>query len=76
MTVRKDGWRKSVLISAAWNSDGRTFEASEAHYRTLVKYLNFRDQGMVLGKGCGTPPMTAGGRYREMAYRLGKSLNG
>ena len=66
---------KSALISAAWNSDDWTFEALEAHYRTLVKYLNFRDQGMVLGKGCGTPSMTAGSRYREMAYKLGKSLN-
>ena len=66
---------KSALISAAWNSDDWTFEALEAHYRTLVKYLNFRDQGMVLGKGCGTPSMTAGSRYREMAYKLGKSLD-
>ena len=66
---------KSALISAAWNSDGWTFDALEAHYRTLVKYLNFQDQGMVLGKGCGTPSMTAGSGYREMAYKLGRSLD-
>ncbi len=66
---------KSALISAAWNSDDWTFEALEAHYRTLVKYLNFQNQGMVLGKGCGTPSMTAGSGYRETAYKLGKSLN-
>ena len=65
---------KSALISAAWNSDGWTFDALEAHYRTLVKYLNFRNQGMVLGKGCGTPSMTGSSRYMMEAYRLGKAL--
>lgn len=65
---------KSALISAAWNSDGWPFTALEAHYHTLVKYLNFQDQGMVLGKGCGTPSMTAGSKYMEQAYKLGKAL--
>ena len=40
---------KSALIAAAWNSDDWTFEALEAHYRTLVRYLNLQDMGMVLG---------------------------
>ncbi len=42
---------KSILISEAWNSDGWTFDALLAHYHTLVKYLNFKDEGMILGKG-------------------------
>ena len=66
---------KSALISAAWNSDDWTFDALKAHYHTLVKYLNFQDQGMVLGKGCGTQSMTAGSKYPKTAYKLGKSLN-
>lgn len=65
---------KSALISAAWNSDGWTFDALEAHYHTLVKYLNFQDQGMVLGRGCGTPSMTAGSEYPRRAYEFGKCL--
>ncbi len=65
---------KSALISVAWNGDGWTFDALEAHYNTLVKYLNFENQGMVLGKGCGTPSMTAGSKYLKKAYELGKSL--
>lgn len=65
---------KSALISAAWNSDNWTFEALEAHYRTLVRYLNFTDMGTVLGKGCGSPSMTAGSKYPKLAYELGKSL--
>lgn len=40
---------KSALIAAAWNSDGWTFDALTAHYKTLVRYLDMRDMGMVLG---------------------------
>lgn len=65
---------KSALLSVAWNADGWTFDALEAHYRTLVRYLNLQDQGMVLGKGCGTPAMTRASVYPEQAYRLGKRL--
>lgn len=65
---------KSALISAAWYSDGWTFDALEAHYHTLVKYPNFQDQGMVLGRGCGTPSMTAGSEYLRRAYEFGKCL--
>lgn len=65
---------KSALLSVAWNNDSWTFEALEAHYKTLVKYLNLEDCGMVLGKGCGTLSMTKESQYPEQAYRLGKSL--
>ena len=36
---------KSVLLTVAWNSDDWTFEALEAHYKTLVRYLNLTDMG-------------------------------
>lgn len=67
---------KSALLSAAWNGDSWTFEALEAHYKTLVRYLDLDDQGMVLGKGCGTPAMTRRSGYPEKAYEFGKRLKG
>ncbi|MCD8090446.1 MAG: flavodoxin family protein [Clostridiales bacterium] len=67
---------KSVLISAAWNNDNWTFDALEAHYKTLVNYLNLRDCGMILGKGCGTVSMTRSGKYPAKAYALGKKMKG
>lgn len=33
---------KSALLTVAWNADDWTFEALEAHYKTLVRYLNLR----------------------------------
>ena len=65
---------KSALLTVAWNADDWTFDALTAHYRTLVRYINFEDRGMVLGYGCGTPSMTKRSRYVEEAYRLGKDL--
>ena len=65
---------KSALLAAAWNRDGWTFEALEAHYKTLVRYLNLEDMGMVLGYGCGTPSMTQHSPYPQQAYTLGSRL--
>lgn len=65
---------KSAMIAAAWNSDDWTFEALEAHYETLVRYLNLKDEGAVWGKGCGTPEMTRRSKYMEEAYELGRRL--
>ncbi len=65
---------KSALLAVAWNSNDWTFEALECHYKTLVRYLDFEDCGMVLGKGCGSPVMTRHTKYPEMAYKLGAGL--
>ena len=65
---------KSALLAAAWNSDDWTFEALEVHYKTLVRYLNLEDMGMVLGYCCGTPSMTQHSQYPQQAYSLGNRL--
>ena len=65
---------KSALLTVAWNSDDWTFDALTAHYKTLVRYINFKDKGIILGYGCGSPSMTRNSEYPELAYKLGKSL--
>ena len=65
---------KSALLTVAWNADDWTFEALEAHYKTLVRYISFEDKGMILGYGCGTPSMTKRSKYPKEAYALGRSL--
>ena len=65
---------RSALLTVAWNADYWTFDALEAHYKTLVRYINYKDMGMVLGYGCGSPSMTKRSQYPEKAYLLGKSL--
>jgi len=65
---------KSALLTVAWNADDWTFDALTTHYRTLVRYIRFRDMGMVLGYGCGTPAMTRGSACPDQAYAFGKGL--
>jgi len=66
---------KSALLAVAWNANDWTFDALEAHYDTLVRYLSLRDCGRVLGYGCGTTGMTRRSQFPGEAYRLGKSLS-
>ena len=65
---------KSALLAVAWNNDDWTFDALESHYKTLVRYLDFTDYGMVLGVGCGSPTMTKRTKFQMMAYTLGSHL--
>lgn len=65
---------KSALLAVAWNGDDWTFEALAAHYRTLVRYLQMDDCGIVLGRGCGTPAMTRRSEAVKEAYGLGRGL--
>lgn len=65
---------RSALLAVAWNNDDWTFEALMAHYRTLTRYLNLTDMGVVLGHGCGTPDMTRRSPYPRQAYELGRAL--
>ena len=65
---------KTALIAAAWDSQDWTMKEIKAHYEILCRYLNFRDQGQILGIGCGNVFMTKGTRFPQKAYELGKSL--
>ena len=65
---------RSALLTVAWNADDWTFDALEAHYDTLVRYLCWQDCGRVLGYGCGTTGMTRASSYPQAAYELGREL--
>ena len=65
---------KSALLSVAWNADDWTMDALREHYLTLVRYLNLRDMGMVLGTSCGTPSMTKRSPFPQMGFELGKKI--
>lgn len=65
---------KTALIVAAWDSRGWAMKDISSHYQTLCKYLNFKDEGMILGFGCGTVSMTERSDYPQKAYKLGKSM--
>ncbi len=65
---------KSALIVSAWNDDSWTMDAIESHYKTLCRYMNLEDKGMILGTDCGTPDATKASKFPLLAYQLGKQL--
>lgn len=73
MSLTRKGM-KSALLAVAWNSDDWTFDALKSHYDTLVRYLDFKDIGSILGHGCGTPAMTASSGFIEKARELGSRV--
>ena len=65
---------KSALLAVARDAEADTFDALTAHYQALVRYLQFEDMGMVIGKGCATLATTRRSSAPQKAYQLGKSL--
>lgn len=66
--------KKTALLTVAWDNTDSAFDVVIAYYRRICEYMQFQDQGMVIGKGCGTPSMTARSRYMKDAYALGAKL--
>ena len=66
--------KNAALITVAWDNTDSAFEVVNAYYRRICDYMEFRDLGMVIGKGCGTPAMTRRSKYMKEAYELGRKL--
>ena len=66
--------KKTALLTVAWDNTDSAFEVVTAYYRRICDYMHFQNQGMVIGKGCGTPSMTKSSGYLKEAYDLGAGL--
>ena len=64
---------KTVLITTCWNTDDSTVNPVIWHYEKMVDYMNYRDKGRIIGKGCGTVNMIPDDLLID-AYNLGKKL--
>jgi multimeric flavodoxin WrbA len=66
--------KKAALLAVAWDNTDSAFEVVKAYYRKICTYMQFEDQGMVTGKGCGTPSMTKASKFPQQAYQMGKMI--
>lgn len=64
---------RTAYIMTCWNTDDSTVEPLIVHYKKLVSYMNYKDEGMIIGKGCGTVGMIPSHFYKD-AYELGKRI--
>ena len=69
------GVSKKVVFMMAYADTSKTeAEAMTAHYKTLIKYLGWKDAGMVIAPGVWTAGSIKNTKYGEDAYKLGKSI--
>jgi len=66
--------KKTALLCAAWDEEDSSFELVKACYEKICGCMQFEDQGMVIGRGCGTPSMTRSSGYPQEARELGRSI--
>ena len=66
--------KKTALLAVAWDNTSTVFNVTRVYYETICDYMQFKDSGMILGGGCGTPDMTRRSRYMKEAYELGRNV--
>ena len=70
----KGASKKAVFMMAYADTSNTEAEAMTSHYKTLIKYLGWKDAGMVIAPGIWTAGSIKNSKYAEEAYKLGKSL--
>jgi multimeric flavodoxin WrbA len=68
------GNKKAVLMATAYNSSDWTFNALTEHYKTLVRYMEWENRGMVLAVGCGGRSDIERSEFPNQAYQLGLNI--
>ena len=70
----KGASKKAVFMMAYADTSKSEAEAMTVHYKALVKYLGWKDVGMVIAPGVWTAGSIKNTKYGEDAYKLGKSI--
>lgn len=66
--------KKTAFLMAYANTAESEAQPMLLHYRTLAQYLGWEDMGTVVAPGVWTAGAVKNTRYRDEAYRLGKSV--
>ncbi len=66
--------KKTILLAAAYDDNDWTMHALVGHYQTLVRYMNWHDEGMILATGCGCRMDVEGTDFLKRAREMGKHL--
>ena len=56
---------RTAFIIPCLNTEDSTVEPLIVHYKKLVSYMHYIDEGMIVGKGCGTVGMMPEHFYKE-----------
>ena len=66
--------KKAMLMATSYDDNDWTMTDLVSHYKTIVKYLKWKDAGIILATGCGTRNDIEQTEYPAQAYEMGKSI--
>lgn len=66
--------KKAVFLMAYADTDPVEAEPMISHYHTLLRYLKWKDAGMVIAPGMWPVGAVNGSKYAQQAYELGKTI--
>ena len=66
--------KKSILMATSYNDADWTMTALVTYYDTLVRYMEWKDAGKVLGMGCGARSLVEKSDFGNQAYKIGANL--
>jgi len=70
----KGNGRKAILLAAAHDKEDWAIKALMEHYKTITRYMNWEDRGIIFATGCGSRDDIEKTDFPEQAYKLGKNL--
>ena len=66
--------KQAAFLMAYANTDPKEAEPMASHYHTLLRYLGWKDCGMVVSPGMWPAGAVNGTQYSRKAYELGRNL--
>ena len=66
--------KRTLLLAAAYDDNDWTMRDLVGHYRTIVRYMNWHDAGMLLATGCGCRSDVEKTDFRDRAKEMGRHL--
>ncbi len=66
--------KQALLLAAAYDDNDWTMRDLVGHYRTIVRYMNWHDAGMLLATGCGCRSDVEKTDFLDRAREMGKHL--
>ena len=68
------GEKRAFLLATAYDTGEEATEALASHYKAIVRYLGWADDGVLLATGCGTREAIERTEFPAMAYRMGRNI--
>ncbi|AKN30048.1 flavodoxin [Clostridium carboxidivorans P7] len=72
--AKLSGNKKAMIFAAAYGADDGTMEGLQKTYEAILRYLNWKDTGVLFAKGCPTRESIEETGYLQQAYEMGKAL--